>query len=203
MLIKTYSSTGAFPNYGNKGTQLNIERATGKPTTMRPTSRTINKIMRIRHQLKGEVCFYAVTHLVGDMLIVVSDDQQSRFWWENNGKRHTYCVDEPVRGYEDAWRLLFEALVVDKRPKAVNLYKAMGGFFGHALNYQTYGSFVTRVKSDFNDEPCMISLSVDAHTARGCFDVVFSQFGSPSVKFSATFHTPLFSYIGRELKRKV
>lgn len=174
MLKKTYSTVGVFPDYGNVGTQLNVDRTTGIPTTVMPTRRAlVEKIMRIRHGLKGEVHFYCVTHLGDDMLIVVSDDHQTRYYWETKGRRYPYLTDTAVRTYEDAWRVLFESFVFDERPSTQRMQRSMALFMSEAMAHDVHGDYTTRVVGKYGVGTIALDLEINSKTPKGEISVSF------------------------------
>jgi hypothetical protein len=202
MLKKTYSHVGVFPDYGNVGTQLNVDSVTGCPTSAMPQRRNAKKIMRIRHALKGAVKFYSVTHLNDDMLITISDEAQTRYYWHCNGKRYIYTAEGAVRGYEEGWRLLYEHLVFDRQPKSSQLFRALARFFIFALDYERYGEYRKVINGMIDGKPCSLSLEVCDHTPPGYISVTYPSRHGQDTQYMGI-STPLLNTIGILTKVRV
>lgn len=175
MLSKEYLVTGVFPKLGKSSQQLHIRYGDGTPTYCTQIRRCFNEgIIRVRHRLVNPITFYSVTEFNGCRLISISDGAQSRYYWLTPTRHHTYLVDKPSKGFEEAWSNLFAGIIMDERTSANLFYKVVWPFFEEMLDFkQTKRCFFAHLVGRWKDRSVDLIVESYSTTPRGEISVVF------------------------------
>lgn len=141
MLHKEFEHKGPFP-FALKDGQLAILKADCTPSTMcNALAIQAGLITVVRPGLKYPINYYCVTHVRGkedpkpgqersDLRVVaMSDGKDTRYYWYSRTTKATYVAHMPSRSFEDAWLNLFKAVMLDDRPRTIQLYDLMKHFF--------------------------------------------------------------------------
>lgn len=174
MLSKEYLVTGVFQARNNQ--QLNIRFDSGIPTYCKQLRRRTFKegVIRARHGLRGPINFYAVTQCHGHRLVSISDGHCTRYYWLGLLRYSTYLVKKPSRNFEDAWKNLYESLVMDSRYSAIQFYREVWQFFAELLDFKKRGEYHAHLVGMWKGHSVDLTLSVTEDTEHGMVDYLLS-----------------------------
>jgi hypothetical protein len=121
----------SFPMHTAGERQFRVSAQTGELFKGRiPFARFGHPAPLIRHGLNHPIEFYCVTLSEPGILIALSDDRQTRYYWITpSGRRYPYVVDSPSHSFEQAWDSLFVNLLLDDRQYAIGLYNRISHIF--------------------------------------------------------------------------
>mgnify|MGYP003407986288 FL=1 len=174
MLSKEYLVTGVFPKLNKSDQQLHIRYEDGTPTRCTQVRRIFNEgTIRARHKLANPITFYAVTEFEGCRLISISDGARTRYYWLTPTRHHTYMLDKPSKGFEEAWKNLFEGIVMDERLSATLFYRVIWPFFEEMLDFKrTKKCFFAHLTGQWKGKSVDLILESYSTTPRGEIAVV-------------------------------
>lgn len=141
MLHKEFEHKGPFP-FALVDGRLAILKADRTPSHMCTDLAKKAKLVDIvRPGLKYPINYYCVTHVKGKeepkswqehselRVVAISDGRDTRYYWFSKTTRATYIAHMPSRSFEDAWINLFKSVMLDDRPRTIQLYELMKHFF--------------------------------------------------------------------------
>ena len=139
--------------------QFSVHRFDGTPYAGRNTTSYSNTFVTVRPKLHGLPRYYGSVMTEDGVLIAISDDVDTRYYWFGKRKQGTFLTNKTTRNTEEFWDNLFAGLVVDERLVQIALYNTIGKFFIEAFEQQGHHEKTFAVTGKWKDTSFSAKLS--------------------------------------------